>query len=483
MRKPIRAAAVALLPLFVAGCVGVQQNSDTKSGFALVSDKTGLTLGKQTVWVQNRSDAASVKSQVRQLLATKYVDADAAVQVALLNNKSLQAEYAEIGMSVADLWQESLPTNPTLAVSYMGIGGLRTLEGVIASNIIRLLTRDRRLGLAEIRLLQARLRAFEATLAIATETRVAWIEAVAAWETVANLNQAKIAADAAAELAAELGRTGAFPKVEQAREQAFYAELTAQTSEARLEAQLAKEELVRLMGIWGQDLSFEVPNALPGMPSKPGVKSKIEAEALRNRVDLQVARLQLDALAKSYGLTAATRYVSDLELAAGPEVEQEVEETEDGGEKRSNELTAIVEVSLEIPIFDSGQARLRKAEFAYLQAANIFAAKSVDIRSEARSAYKAYRSRYDIARHYSSNIVPLRTTIEKEALLTYNGMITSTFELLADTRAKLNAILLSLNAKRAFYLADAGLTAAIYGGGEVDSESGAEAAAAGGDDD
>jgi len=475
--------AAVVLPLFIAGCVGVRDFSDTKAGFSAVGDKAGQTLGKRTVWIQDRAEAAEVSGQVRDLLSAKFVDADAAVQVALLNNKSLQAAYAEIGMSVADLWQESIPENPTLAVSYMGIGGLRTLEGVIASNLVWVLTRERRLEIAEVRLLQSRLRAYEATLALATEVRVAWIEAVSAWEQVAYLNRARIAADAAAELAAELGRTGAYPKIEQAREQAFYSELTAQTAEARLEAQLAKENLVRVMGLWGPQLDFEVPNSLPAIPGKPVRRDAIEAEALRNRVDLQVARLELDSLAKSYGLTRATRYVSDLELAAGPEIEQEIEEREDGSEKRSNDLTAIAEVSLEIPIFDSGQARLRRAEFGYLKAANIYAAKSVEIRSEARSAYRAYRSRYDIARHYRSSVVPLRVNIEKEAILTYNGMITSTFDLLADTRSKLNAIILSVNAKREFYLAEAGLTAAVYGGGEVESGGGAEKAAAGGDDD
>lgn len=482
MIRSMKIASTLLVPLAMSGCVALGEEYDTKLGFAVVGEKTAQTLGKQTVWVQDRAEAAAVNQRVRQLLTSKYVGADTAVQVALLNNKALQAAYANIGVSVADLWQESLLTNPRLSVSYMGIGGLRTLEGLVASNIVRLLTREKRLDVAEVKVLQARLRAVEATLALATETRAAWIEAVAAWETVANLNRAKTAADAAAEFAAELGKTGAFPKIEQAREQAFYAELTAQTSEARLEAQLAKEKLVRLMGIWGENLDFEVPNALPRLPSKPTVKNAIEAEALRNRVDLQVARLELDALARSYGLTKATRYVSDLELTAGPELEEEVDVAEDGSEKRSNKLQATIEASLEIPIFDSGQARLRKAEFSYLKAANVLAAKSVDIRSEARSAYKAYRSRYDIARHYTSSVVPLRTNVEKEALLTYNGMITSTFELLADTRAKLNAILLSLKAKRAFYLADAGLTAAIYGGGEVDSGGGSEMAAAGGGD-
>ena len=118
-----------------------------------------------------------------------------------------------------------------------------------------------------------------------------------------------------------------------------------------------------------------------------------------------------------------------------------------------------------IPIFDSGKARMRKAELSYMQAANLLAEKAVNIRSEARSAYTAYRSTYDIALHYRNAVVPLRSKIEQESLLTYNGMITNTFELLADTRAKLTSIILASNAKREFWLAEANLSASIFGGG------------------
>jgi len=484
MRPLFKVSGVVLLPLIMSGCVAASETFEPDLGFSVVSADAGRRLGKQTVWVQDQAQAAAANERVRNLLATRYVGADAAVQVALLSNKTLQADYAEVGLSVAELWQEGLAVNPRLSLSYSGIGVGRTIEGLIAANIIRMMTRERRLDVAEVRVLQAQLRAVDATLALAARTREAWIEAVAAWETVAYLNRAKVAADAAAELASELGRTGAMPKVEQAREQAFYAELTGRTAEARLAAQLAKEKLFRVMGVWGKNLDFEVPNALPGLPGKLKGFKAIEAEALRNRVDLQVARLELEALARSYGLTEATRYVSDLELTGGVEVAREVEEREDGSEEAKNVVSGIIEVGLEIPIFDSGQARLRKAEFQYLKAANQLAAKAVDIRSQARASYKAYRGRSDIARHYRSRVVPLRTTIEKEALLTYNGMITSTFDLLADTRAKLDAILLSLNAKREFYLADAALTAAVYGGGEDAPEAagGAEMASAAGDE-
>jgi len=312
-------------------------------------------------------------------------------------------------------------------------------------------------------------------LRLAAETRRAWIEAVAARELVSYLNQAEAAADAASELAEKLGESGAFTKTGQAREHVFYAELAGQTAKARLAARLTREELTRLMGLWGYGIDFKLPSTLPPLPKGAKARRLIEAEALNNRVDLEIARLELEALAKSYGLTQATRFVTDLGVMGGAEIERE--KGENGA--AVTEVVARAEVDFVIPIFDSGKPRLRKAELAYMQAANLLAERAVNIRSEARAAYDAYRSTYDIARHYRNSVVPLRTRIEEESLLTYNGMITNTFELLADTRAKIDAIMLSLNAKREFWIADVNLSTAVHGGGMAAAGGGASEAAGG----
>ena len=147
----------------------------------------------------------------------------------------------------------------------------------------------------------------------------------------------------------------------------------------------------------------------------------------------------------------------DLEVMAGLEREK----PKDGDPA---ELEKRIELEFAIPIFDSGDARLRKAEFMYMQAANRLAEKAVNIRSEARGAYDKYKSTHEIARHYRDKVVPLREVIKQEVLLEYNGMISSTFELLADTRAATNAMLMSVNAKQNFWLAEIDLRSAIHGG-------------------
>jgi outer membrane protein TolC len=465
--------------LLLASCTTGGEFSAADAGFSSVKNKTAV-LAKETVWVQNRAQAEKTAVRVKTLLsANKTLDAETAVQIALLNNKGLQAAYADLGDASADVWQSTMFLNPTVSVGLNGLGtpGLeayRTIEGTLATNLLALATHEKNVDIAKVRFSQAELNAGLKTFELAANTRRAWVNAVAARETVTQLEQAQAAADAASELAKKLGESGAMAKAAQAREHAFYAELSGQTAQARLAARLAREELNRQMGLWGDDIDYKLPGRLPPLPKKLITNDVIEAQAIDSRLDLKVARLELRATAKSYGLTEATRYVTDLEIVSGFEVEREKED----GQKKTT-TTASKELEFVIPIFDSGKARMRKSELAYMRAANQLAEKAVNVRSEARSAYEAYRSSYDIARHYRNSVVPLRTKIEEESLLTYNGMITNTFELLTDTRDKINAIQLSTNAKRDFWLAAANLTAAVYGGGtgSASSESPAEAPA------
>ncbi|MBY4610881.1 TolC family protein [Rhizobium sp. 9T] len=479
MIGPRRFATMLAFPLILSGCVTGAEYSSKQAGFASVADKTAIVTTKQAVWIQNQNQARSAAAQVKSLLARKKtLDVEIAVQIALLNNKGLQAAYADLGDSAADAWQSTMFINPTVSIGTTGIGtpeleAFKTVEGMITTNILALATRNRDVAIADTRFRQAQLTAAVKALQLAADTRRAWIGAVAAWETVGQLQRAQAAADAASELAEKLGETGAMTKGAQAREHVFVAELAGETAKARLSARLAKEELTRLMGLWGTDLDYQVPNSLAPLPKIVAKRDAIEAEALRNRIDLQVAKLEIEAIARSYGLTEATRYVTDLEILTGFETEREIEDDE-----KKTRTTSQVELEFAIPIFDTGKARMRKAELAYMRAANQLAEKAVNVRSEARAAYEAYRSNYDIARHYRNNVVPLRTKVEEESLLSYNGMITNTFELLTDTRDKINSILLSVNAKRDFWLAEANLAPAIYGGVATNASAGTEVAAA-----
>ncbi len=456
------------LPLVLGACATAVPGiyTEPKAGFAAVSSQTSAAIGKRTVFAQNQTENEALKREIHALVHKKTISADTAVQVALLNNKGLQASYANVGLSAAEAWQQAMPENPVVSIGVLGIGAAelgayRAIEGMIASNILDAQTRKQRMALAEVNFRAAQAGAVNDTLMLANQTRAAWVNAVAAFEAASYLRRAKATSDAGSELAQKLGETGALNKAGQAREQAFNAELAGQLAQARLNATRAKEALTRLMGLWGSEVDYFVPDALPSLPRSVGRISNIEARALKNRIDLRVAQLGLEAQAAAFGLTDQTRLVTDLEIITGFETEREI--AEDGGIETAT--TPQVELEFAIPIYDTGKARMRKAELSYLQAANVLAEKAVNVRSEARWAETSYHASYKIARHYRDVLVPLRTVVEEEGLLSYNGMITNTFELLTDVREKLGAQLEAANAKRDFYLAQAELTAAIYGGG------------------
>ena len=83
--------------------------------------------------------------------------------------------------------------------------------------------------------------------------------------------------------------------------------------------------------------------------------------------------------------------------------------------------------------------------------------------SHLRQSYSAYRTAYDIAKHYRDEVVPLRKTMSDENVLRYNGMLIGVFELLADSRDQIASVTAAINALQQFWLADAGLSSTVIG--------------------
>jgi outer membrane protein TolC len=294
-------------------------------------------------------------------------------------------------------------------------------------------------------------RAAAEALGIALDARKAWFHAVAAQESANYMAQVKDSAETSAELARRMAAVGNFPKLTQAREQAFYAEATAQLARARHNAIAARERLARLMGLWGEDLAYQLPDRLPDLPKEARDSGDLETQAIAQRLDVQGARREADSLARSLGLTKATRYINLLEIGV-------LSKSETGQPRQRG-----WEMEFGLPLFDFGGARTAKAERVYMQAVNRTTEAAIQARSEVREAYSSYRTAFDIARHYRDEIVPLRKRISEEVLLRYNGMLMSVFELLADSREQVAAVNGYIEAAREFWLAESDLQMALTG--------------------
>jgi outer membrane protein TolC len=457
-----------LLPLaaIAAGCARFSDDS----GMNTVAEAARREFGVEPVKIVSETQAEAARARVRTLLA-RPLDANTAVELALLNNRGLQAAYNELGLSEVSYVEAALPPSPRLSLERMSGGGVVEIELRLVANLLSLLTMPARRQIAAEQFRQAQTRAIDATFRLAAATRRAHVRAVAAAQTVDLLEKARVTTDAAADLMQKLGETGGATRLDQARTAGHHAETAALLARARLAARLEREALTRLLGLWGQDIAFKLPATLPALPRAPRAAERIENEAVLRNVELALARHEYEATAKGLGLAESTRYISMLELGG---IAQRERESADGTTTRTSRRG--IELELRVPIFDLGETTERRAGEQYLRAYNRLIETATNVRSEARAAYQAYRASLDIARQYRDRVVPLRQTAADEALLRYNGMLIDVFPLLATAREAVAGNAAAIEAARDFFLAEIDLKAATIGGGGA----GRTAAAAGG---
>jgi outer membrane protein TolC len=442
LRLLIGAGSAVLL----AGCASFSADG----GFSAVEQATRERIGKDVRWVRSEGDQAAIDRRVGELLG-QPLSVDDAVQLALLNNRGLQASFHELGISEADLVQAGRLPNPGFSFGRSTRGDEIELERGLHLNLARLLAMPLLQQVESRRFAQAQGMAALGVLSLAADTRKAWVQAVATQESTRYSAQVMQAAEASAELARRMAQVGNFNKLQQAREQSFYADAALNLARAQQAQLSARERLTRLLGLWGTQGAFRLPERLPDLPASPKDLPDIERLALSQRLDVQGARLLTEQTARNLGLTRTTRFVNVLELGLVRNSSNE-EPTQKGWE-----------IGFEIPLFDWGGARVAKAEAIYMQAVHRAAETAINARSEVREAYGAYRSAWDIAKHHRDEIVPLRQRIAEENLLRYNGMLIGVFELLADARTQIASVNAALDAQRDFWLAQADLDMALVG--------------------
>jgi len=449
--------------MLLAGCTTFSKDG----GMGAVNELTKSRIQQQATWIRSEQDANSAQAATRELL-TKPLSPDDAVKIALLNNRGLQAAYADLGIAEADLVQAGRLRNPGFSFTRLRRADELEIERTFLFDVLGLITMPLRIELEQRRVALTQGRVAADVLQIAADTRRAWYTAVAAQESAAYADQVKQAAEAGAELARRMAAAGNFSKLDHAREQVFYAEATAQLARARQNAISQREQLTRLMGLWGDDAQFRIPARLPELPKSARDMRELETQAISSRLDVQGAMQEAENLAASMGLTRATGFINVFEV--GYQRNSASHEPRQTG----------YEIELRLPIFDWGGAKVARAEHTYMQAVHRAADTAVRARSEVREAYAAYRTAFDLAKHYREEIVPLRKNISEEVLLRYNGMLMSVFELLADARQQITAVSTSIDTQRDFWLAETNLNLALTGkspGAMV--LSGATAAAAG----
>jgi len=448
--RPAKLTAIALVWL-LSGCAAVSINDNLAATQDFAKDK----LQAEPLWLATDEARTQADAEVNVAL-DKPLTVDDAVRITLRYSPGFQIVLAESAAASADATRSARLSNPLLSFEKMvrTDAGIRELEITrsLAFSLFDVLTLPSRIQIANAQQQRLRMQAASDTVQAATEARQAWIRAVAAQQSVIYAEQVMQAAEAGAELARRMQAAGNFNRLQRAREQAFYADATAQLARARQLAQACRETLIRRLGLNEEQAArIQLPERLPDLPNIPRDEKSTAQTALDERLDVRLARFNLDATARAAGLTRVESVVNGLTVGVA-------NKSESG---RPMQRGYSLEVPL--PIFDFGDATRANAQAQYMAAFYRTAQTATDASSQVRQSYFDYRTMYDLAKHYRDEIVPLRKTISDEVQLQYNGMLIGVFDLLADAREQASSVIGAIDAQRDFWLADATLQATLIG--------------------
>ena len=451
MTTIFRRGAIAAATLLLAGCASVNFDQAVKDANTTNKDFTGgkLELSRSDQQLQARSKLSS------ELLA-QPLSMDGAVQLALANSPAVQTLLAQSWADMARANQNGRIANPFFTFERFTFGSELEIGRLLSFGLLDLLTLPQRQLISRSQVEQARVQLSINVVDQVTQTRQAWVRAVSAQQLLQYAEQVNRSAQASAELARRMQQIGNFSKLQRARQQVFYADAVARLASSQHAVTAAREELVRQLGLTNaQADQLKLPERLPDLPTQARTASVVSGAAAEQRLDVQLARNQLDVAGRSQGLNLITSLV-DVELGIRRDT------VFDNAAGTSTPRKGF-ELGIRLPIFDWGSAQRDAMNAQSLAAANRYESTVRGAASQLRESYSAYRTAYDVARHYRDEIVPLRKAMADENTLLYNGMFISVFELLADMRDQISSVTAAINANQQFWLADAALAASMTG--------------------
>jgi cobalt-zinc-cadmium efflux system outer membrane protein len=377
-----------------------------------------------------------------QALLQDTLTADGATQVALLNNRDLQALYGELGVAQAELVQAGLLKNPVFdgAVRFPVRSGPLALDLSVAVNFLDVFYVPLRKRVAAARFEAVKLQVTGTVLDFAATVQTAFYR-YQANEQMLELKQTIVQAlTASSEAAQRLHAAGNITALDLVRERVLAEEAKLQLRAAETAMHQSREHLNTLMGLWGPQTTWHIDRRLPDIPEQPLPFDELETRALHQSIDVASARQRLLVAGEQLGVSRATALVPELPLGAGAE-------REEGAWDVGPVFTS------PIPLFDQGQARVERAMAELRRAQQEYYALGVRVRATARAVRERLQGAQDQALYYRDIVLPLRERIVNETQLQYNAMQRGVFELLRAREQQIQAAVAYIDTLRNYWLA------------------------------
>jgi cobalt-zinc-cadmium efflux system outer membrane protein len=440
---------IIFLALLIAGCAQVPK----EAGFNDVKDLVRQRVDYNIHWNQQTEADLEVEKAVEALLKEELTP-EASVQIALLNNPILQAIYEVLGITQADVVEAGLLENPVI------FGQARfpnkseestNYEFGITQNFLNILMQPARKRLSTIRFEQVKLHVADEVIQLAAKVHRSYYQALGA-KQIRNLrNEITIAAGNSLELAQRLHSAGNVSDLQLATENAHFEQSRLELARSETALFDAREQLTRLMGLWGERTDWRLPEQLPDLPSNEFPLEQLESMAIENRLDLAAERKAVEALAQALGITIDWRWVGQIEV--GVSTERETDRTWVTGPS----------LAIELPIFNQRQADIARLEAQLRRSQIQLTTQAIGIRSEVRSLRNRLIMQRNMVDHYRRTVLPLREQIVDLTLKNYNYMLTGAFDLLMAKQQEFEAYQKYLEAVRDYWIIRADMQRSLGG--------------------
>lgn len=407
--------------LVCLGCTRVPPADDCRVA-SVVNDK----IGKQVRWNQGCYEDGQVDCVIQNLLQHELV-IDSAIQIALLNNPEIQAVFEEIGIAQADLVQAGLFQNPFFD-GYIRFPDHHSLQlntaFSVSQNFLDIFLIPLRKKIAVVGLEQAYLRVVNAVLDLSFDVQEAFYN-LQAEQTRQNLLASIVSlAETATQLALAQRQEGNINDLDLQNRMNEYLESKVEFTQSQIELIHMREKMNKLLGFPSSDFCWRVASELPELPEEEIATDSLEAIALSQRLDLDIARWEVQRMVKMLGVK---RWWAYTDSALGISTEHEAEGFQETG----------AAFSASIPLFNYGQADRLRIYSMYRQSQERQKALEIKVLSEVRAARDQLFINRNFVLTYQRELLPLQEQIVLVSQKFYNTMTLSVYKLLDAKRREL----------------------------------------------
>jgi outer membrane protein, heavy metal efflux system len=421
--------------------------------FQKVQEEVRQRAGANVQW-EKEMESRDETSAIVESLLKKSLTISSAVQIALLNNRRLQATFEEVGIAQADVIEAVTVPNPSVdfEVQFPLVAGtLNRYAWLVAQEFVQILMIPLKKKISEDRLEAIELRVADETLELVAKVKAAYFMVQADQQLISRLKLIQETHAASLELAQNQYAAGNITDLALLQLQASYSQGRLDIARAETDLRTKREELTRLLGLWGPQAEWKIQGDIMPIPDSDFSVERLESLAVAQRLDLRAAHRDLMSIVTGLGLTRIYRWVPVLEF--GFTGERDIE----------GALNMGPSFRLEIPIFNQGQARVAKATSQLRRAENRLAALAVEIRSETRELRDRLIGLRDMAKFYHDDLLPTRIRIVNRALLEYNAMQLSPYELFLAKSQEMEAERNYIDTVRDYWITRAKLERTVGG--------------------